>query len=86
MSRARRASEVAAIAVDVLTEERDLADAVSGEITRFVDKFAEGTRDLGPRTAGTMQNAQVLSQPIWIVSQPAWSTSRRAGKADGKAS
>ena len=24
-----------------------------------------------PRTAGTMQNAQLLSQPIWIVTQAA---------------
>ena len=39
-----------------------------------------------PRTDGTMQNAQELSQPIWIVTHAAWSTSRRAGSADGYAS
>ena len=33
-----------------------------------------------------MQNAHVLSHPIWIVTQAAWSTSRRAGSADGYAS
>ena len=36
--------------------------------------------------AGTMQKAQLLSQPIWIVSHPAWSTSRTVGNADGNAS
>ena len=33
-----------------------------------------------------MQNAHVLSQPIWIVTQLAWSTSRRVGRAEGNAS
>ena len=33
-----------------------------------------------------MQNAQELSQPIWIVIQAEWSTSRRAGNADGYSS
>ena len=36
-----------------------------------------------PRTDGTMQKAQELSQPIWMVTQAEWSTSRRAGSADG---
>ena len=36
-----------------------------------------------PRTAGTMQNAQLLSQPIWIVTQALYDVSRRAGSADG---
>ena len=39
-----------------------------------------------PRTAGTMQKAQLLSQPIWIVTHPAQGTSRRTGRAEGKAS
>ena len=39
-----------------------------------------------PRTAGTMQKAQLLSQPIWMVTQPAQGTSRRTGSADGKVS
>ena len=30
---------------------------------------ANGRLISGPRTAGTMQNAQRLSQPIWIVTQ-----------------
>ena len=36
-----------------------------------------------PRTDGTMQNAQLLSQPIWMVTHALWSTSRRAGSAEG---
>ena len=40
----------------------------------------------GPRTAGTMQNAQLLSQPIWMVTQALWPVARRAGNADGKSS
>ncbi len=36
-----------------------------------------------PRTAGTMQNAQLLSQPIWIVTHALYDVSRRAGRADG---
>ena len=36
-----------------------------------------------PRTAGTMQNAQLLSQPIWIVTQALYDVSRTAGSADG---
>ena len=37
-----------------------------------------------PLTAGTMQNAQALSQPIWMVTHPAQGTSRRTGSAEGK--
>ena len=37
----------------------------------------------GPRTAGTMQNAQLLSHPIWIVTQALKLVSRRAGSAEG---
>ena len=33
-----------------------------------------------PRTAGTMQKAQELSQPTWMVTQPAQGTSRLAGQ------
>ena len=36
-----------------------------------------------PRTAGTMQNAQLLSQPIWIVTQALNDVSRIAGRTDG---
>jgi hypothetical protein len=36
-----------------------------------------------PRTAGTMQNAHELSQPIWIVTHALYDVSRRAGSADG---
>ena len=39
-----------------------------------------------PRTDGTMQKAQRLSQPIWIVTHAAYGTSRRTGRADGNAS
>ncbi len=40
----------------------------------------------GPRTAGTMQKAHWLSQPIWMVTHAAQAWSRRTGRADGKAS
>ncbi len=33
-----------------------------------------------------MQNAQALSQPIWMVTHAEWSTSRRTGRAEGQAS
>ncbi len=36
-----------------------------------------------PRTAGTMQNAQLLSQPIWMVTQALYDDVRLAGSADG---
>ncbi len=36
-----------------------------------------------PRTDGTMQNAQLLSQPIWIVTHALYDVSRTAGSADG---
>jgi hypothetical protein len=36
-----------------------------------------------PRTAGTMQNAQLLSQPIWMVTQALYEVWRLAGSADG---
>ena len=32
----------------------------------------------GPRTAGTMQNAQELSQPVWMLTQAAYGSSRIA--------
>jgi len=40
----------------------------------------------GPRTAGTMQKAQLLSQPIWMVIQALWPVVRRAGSAEGNSS
>jgi hypothetical protein len=39
-----------------------------------------------PRTDGTMQKAQALSQPIWIVTQAECARSRRTGRAEGNAS
>ena len=44
---------------------------------------ANGRLISGPRTAGTMQKAQLLSQPIWIVTHALYDVSRRAGSADG---
>ena len=44
---------------------------------------ANGRLISSPRTAGTMQKAQVLSQPIWIVTQALYDVVRRAGSADG---
>ena len=39
----------------------------------------------GPRTAGTMQKAQLLSQPIWMVTQAAqaWLAAHRQGRREG---
>ena len=62
-----REHEVATVGVDVLAEERDLGDAVGGECLDLGDDVGERPADLAPRTAGTMQNAQELSQPIWMV-------------------
>ena len=42
---------------------------------------ANGRLISAPRTAGTMQNAHELSQPIWIVTQALYDVSRRAGSA-----
>jgi hypothetical protein len=39
-----------------------------------------------PRSAGTMQNVQVLLQPTEIDTQPAYVDSRRVGSVDGKTS
>ena len=36
-----------------------------------------------PRTAGTMQYAHVLSQPIWMVTQLRYDVSRFTGNAEG---
>ena len=44
---------------------------------------ANGRLISSPRTAGTMQKAHVLSQPIWIVTQALYDVVRRAGSADG---
>ena len=61
-------AEVAAVGVDVLAEQRDLDDAVGGELLDLVHDVAHAPADLGARAPlGTMQNAHELSQPIWIV-------------------
>ena len=44
---------------------------------------SNGREISSPRTAGTMQNAQLLSHPIWIVTQALKEVSRTAGRADG---
>ena len=58
---------VAAVAVHVLAKQRDLGDAVGGEAATSATICSNRRLISGPRTAGTMQNAQLLSQPIWIV-------------------
>jgi hypothetical protein len=68
--------EVAAVGVDVLAEQGDLGDAVGGERSTSATMSAKGRLISAPRTAGTMQNAQLLSQPIWMVTQARSSTSR----------
>jgi hypothetical protein len=49
--------------------------------------MSPGRRDFsGPRSDGTMQNVQVLSQPMEIDTQAWCRTSRRAGSAEGNIS
>ena len=60
-------AEIAAVGVDVLAEQRDLDHAVARELLDLVHDVAHPAADLAARTDGTMQNAQELSQPIWIV-------------------
>jgi len=78
--------EVAPVGVDVLAQQGDLGNAVGGELGDLPDDVAEPAALLLAPDGGTMQKAQVLSQPIWMVTQAAWSTSRRAGRAEGNAS
>ena len=57
--------EVAAVRVDVLAEQRDLADAVGGERRRPRRRSRPGAATRSrPRTAGTMQYAHFELQPI----------------------
>ena len=63
--------EVAPVGVHVLAEQRDLGDALAGQHPHLVDQPVEGLADLGAAHGGTMQKAQELSQPIWIVTQAA---------------
>ena len=63
--------DVAAVAVDVLAEQRDLSgDADGGQQppARTRSRRMELLVSL-PRTEGTMQKAQALSQPTWMVTQ-----------------
>ena len=65
-------AEIAAVGVDVLAEQRDL-DARRRAASSSTSCTMSPMRRLTslPRTDGTMQNAHVLSQPIWIVTHAA---------------
>ncbi len=63
--------EVPSVGVDVLTEERHLGHPPVGQRGHLADELLEGPRDLPPRTDGTMQKAQELSQPVWMVTHAA---------------
>ena len=63
--------QVAAPGVDVLAEQRHLADAVGGERVDLGDELGGRAARSRPRTAGTMQYEQVELQPIEICTQ-AW--------------
>ena len=64
--------QVAAPGVDVLAEQRELADAVGGQRLGLGDERVEpGATARGRARTGTMQYEQVELQPIEICSQ-AW--------------
>ena len=47
-----RQGQVAAVAVDVLAQQGDLADAACGQVPHLVDQFTEGAADLGASHRG----------------------------------
>ena len=47
-------------------------------------RSAKGLLISGPRTAGTMQKAQLLSHPIWMVTHAVWPASWRLGQGRGE--
>ena len=61
--------QIAPVAVDVLAEQRHFGDTVRCQLLGFSDDVGIRSRNFGPRTAGTIQKAQLLSHPIWMVSQ-----------------
>jgi hypothetical protein len=64
-----RPSEVAPVRVDVLSEQRDLDDVVGDERWTSARTSATVRDRSGPRSAGTMQNEHVLSQPTEMETQ-----------------
>ena len=72
------AAQVEAVGVDVLAQQRDLADAVGDERSASATISPASRLRSGPRTYGTMQYEQKLVQPDMIWTQ-AWNgRSRRA--------
>ena len=75
----RRLREVPAVGVHVLAEQRDL-DHARGRASAptSATMSSRGRLTSGPRTEGTMQKAQELSQPVWMVTHAAYGSSRTA--------
>ena len=70
-----------AVRVDVLAEQRDLADAVGGERARSRRRAPRaGAMTSRPRVEGTMQYEQLQLQPAEICTQPWKSRARLAGR------
>ena len=73
-----------AVAVDGLAEERDFFAAFAGELPRLRPGSRAGGRLCsGPRTLGTMQYVQNLSQPIMIRTYAWYGVGRIAGSRSG---
>ena len=71
-------AEGAAVGVDVLPEQGHLEDAGRRRAHRISASTSPGRRSVSaPRSAGTMQNVQVLSQPTEIDTQALYGDSRR---------
>ena len=79
-------AELHAVGVDVLTQQGDLADAVGDQRLDLGEDLA-GRRSFSlPRSAGTMQNVQVLLQPTEINTHAAYADWRLVGRVEGKTS
>ena len=84
---AQAGGQIPAVGVDVLAQQGDTSTVPApARPSTSATIWPKGRLISGPRTAGTMQKAQLLSQPIWMVTQAAQAWSRRTGRAEGKAS
>ena len=84
-TRSRCRAQVAALRVDVLAEQRDLAHALAREARRPRRRSRPGRRLCSrPRTAGTMQYEHVELQPIETCTQAWKRRSRCSGSSAGE--
>ena len=80
--RAARRPQVAAVGVDVLAQQRDLAHAVGGEAPRLGDELVERARDLAPaRARARCSSEQRQLQPTEICTH---ALERRARACTGR--